>query len=146
MRPPVLNPLFASVASLSGVGPRLEKFFAKLLRSDSSPKILDLLFHLPTGAIDRRASPKLRDVVPGTVVTVAVRVEKHKPSPPHRPRGPYLIYTSDDTADLVLTYFNMQRSFLQKLLPVGEVRYVSGTAGLYDGMLQMVHPDRVVDE
>src|SRR5262249_11856970 len=31
-------------------------------------------------------------------------------------------------------------------LPEGEVRYVSGTAEFYDGMLQMVHPDRVVDE
>ena len=29
---------------------------------------------------------------------------------------------------------------------MGEQRYVSGTAALYDGMLQMVHPDRVVDE
>ena len=26
------------------------------------------------------------------------------------------------------------------------MRYVSGTATLYDGHLQMVHPDRVVDE
>ena len=31
-------------------------------------------------------------------------------------------------------------------MPVGELRYVSGTAEFYDGMLQMVHPDRVVDE
>ncbi len=38
------------------------------------------------------------------------------------------------------------RSSLEKLLPIGEQRYVSGTAEFYDGMLQMVHPDRVVDE
>ena len=36
--------------------------------------------------------------------------------------------------------------YLEKLFPVGEKRYVSGTTALYDGMLQMVHPDRVVDE
>jgi ATP-dependent DNA helicase RecG len=35
---------------------------------------------------------------------------------------------------------------MEKLLPEGETRYVSGTAEFYDGMLQMVHPDRVVDE
>ena len=29
---------------------------------------------------------------------------------------------------------------------MGERRYVSGTIEFYDGMLQMVHPDRVVDE
>jgi ATP-dependent DNA helicase RecG len=145
MRPSVLNPLFASVATLPGIGPRLEKLYAKLLGRDG-PKIIDLLFHLPTGAIDRRASPKLRDVIPGTLVTVAVKIERHRPPPPHRFRSPYLIYAGDDTGDLVITYFNMQRSYLQRLLPIGEVRYVSGTTGLYDGMLQMVHPDRVVDE
>ncbi len=145
MRPSVLNPLFASVATLAGVGPRQEKLYAKLLGHDG-PRLIDLLFHLPTGAIDRRAAPKLADVVPGSLVTVAVRVERHRPPPPHRPRSPYLIYASDDTGDLVITYFNMQRSYLQRLLPVGELRYVSGTTALYDGMLQMVHPDRVVDE
>src|SRR5437773_3645965 len=145
MRPSVLNPLFASVAALAGVGVRQEKLYAKLLGRDG-PRLIDLLFHLPTGAIDRRASPKLKDVVPGMLVTVAVRIERHRPPPPHRFRSPYLIYASDDTADLVIAYFNMQRSYLQRLLPVGELRYVSGTTGLYDGMLQMVHPDRVVDE
>jgi ATP-dependent DNA helicase RecG len=145
MRPSVLNPLFASVAALPGVGPRQEKLYAKLLGREG-PRLIDLLFHLPTGAIDRRASPLLRDVVPDMLVTVAVRIERHRPPPPHRSRSPYLIYASDDTGDLVITYFNMQRSYLQRLLPVGELRYVSGTTGLYDGMLQMVHPDRVVDE
>ena len=145
MRPSVLNPLFASVGTLAGIGPRQEKLYAKLLDRDN-PRLIDLMFHLPTGAIDRRASPKLKDVIPGTLVTVAVRIERHRPPPPHRFRAPYLIYASDDTGDLVITYFNMQRSYLQKLLPVGEMRYVSGTTGLYDGMLQMVHPDRVVDE
>ena len=31
-------------------------------------------------------------------------------------------------------------------MPVGNRRIVSGTTALYDGMLQMIHPDRVVDE
>src|SRR5438876_255391 len=145
MRPSVLHPWFASVAALAGVGVRQEKLYARLLGRDG-PRLIDLLFHLPTGAIDRRAAPKLADVVPGSLVTVAVRIERHRPPPPHRSRSPYLIYASDDTGDLVITYFNMQRSYLQRLLPVGELRYVSGTTGLYDGMLQMVHPDRVVDE
>ncbi len=96
--------------------------------------------------IDRRARPKLRDVQPDTVVTVAVTVDRHRPPPPHRPRAPYQIYTSDETGDLVLTYFNPHKDYLEKLLPVGTTRYVSGTAAFYDGTLQMVHPDRVVDE
>jgi ATP-dependent DNA helicase RecG len=145
MRPPVLNPLFASLTSLSGVGPKLDKLYARLLDRDA-PRVVDVLFHLPSGAIDRRARPKLRDAQPGQVVTVAVTIDKHRPSPPHRSRVPYRILTHDDTGDLTLTYFNARKDYLEKLLPVGETRYVSGTAEFYDGTLQMVHPDRVVDE
>jgi ATP-dependent DNA helicase RecG len=147
MRPNLLNPLFGALTTLSGVGPKVEKLYQRLLgRDEDAPRIIDLLFHVPTGVIDRRARPKLRDVVPGTVVTVAVTVDRHRPSPPHRPRAPYQVYASDDTGDLILTFFNARRDYLEKLLPVGELRYVSGTTGLYDHMLQMVHPDRVVDE
>ena len=145
MRPLVLNPLFASLISLPGVGPKLERLFARLLDHDP-PRVIDLLFHLPSGAIDRRARPKLRDVQPGQVVTVTVKVDQHRPGPSHRSRAPYRIYTSDDTGTLTLTYFNARKDYLEKLLPEGATRYVSGTAEFYDGQLQMVHPDRVVDE
>jgi ATP-dependent DNA helicase RecG len=147
MRPNLLNPLFASLSTLPGVGPKLEKLFGRLLgREDEPPRLVDLLFHMPTGAVDRSHQPKLNAVQPGTVVTVAVTVDHHRAPPPNRPRSPYLIYASDDTNDLIITYFNARRDYLEKLLPIGERRYVSGTTALYDGHLQMVHPDRVVDE
>jgi ATP-dependent DNA helicase RecG len=146
MRPLVLNPLFAALTSLSGVGPKLEVLYARLLDREA-PRVIDLLFHLPSGTVDRRARPKLNEVQPGQVVTVAVNVEEHRAPPRNRPRSPYRIVTSDDTGiTLTLTYFNARADYLEKLLPVGETRYVSGTAEFYDGMLQMVHPDRVVDE
>jgi ATP-dependent DNA helicase RecG len=147
MRPSPLNPLFAEVTTLPGVGPKIEKLFAKLFgRNDSAARVIDLLFHLPSGAVDRRARPKISEVVPGGVVTLAVNVDRHRAPPPNRSRAPYQIYASDETGDLVLTYFRARADYLQKLLPVGELRYVSGTVELYDGILQMVHPDRVVSE
>src|SRR5580658_10716515 len=147
MRPPVLNPLFASLSALPGVGPKLEKLFTRLLTRDGEPaRVIDLLFHLPTGFVDRRNQPKLSEVIPDTVVTVAVTVKEHRPPPPNRPRAPYNIEASDDTNTLTITYFNARKDYLEKLLPEGELRYVSGTATLYDGHLQMIHPDRVVDE
>jgi ATP-dependent DNA helicase RecG len=145
MRPLVLNPLFASLTSLPGVGPKLEKLYARLLDHEP-PRVIDLLFHLPSGAVDRRARPKLHEVVPGQVVTVSVKVDQHRPGPPHRSRTPYRIQTSDDTGTLTLTFFNARKDYLEKLLPEGETRFISGIAELYDGQLQMVHPDRVVDE
>jgi ATP-dependent DNA helicase RecG len=146
MRPSVLNPLFAPLPALSGIGPKLEKLFQRLIgREGEPPRIVDLLFHMPTGYVDRRNQPKLSAVTPDTVVTVAVTVDRHRPPPPNRPRAPYNIEASDETNTLTITYFNARKDYLEKLLPVGQLRYVSGTATLYDGHLQMLHPDRVVD-
>ena len=146
MRPPLLNPLFAPVTSLSGVGPKQDKLFRYLLGREEAPRLVDLLLHLPSSVIDRRARPKVRDAVPGTVVTLEVTVDRHRPSPPRNARAPYLVYASDDTGDVVLTFFRAKADYVEKLLPVGAKRYVSGTLQMYDGVPQIVHPDRVVDE
>ncbi len=146
MRPLLLNPLFAPVTSLSGVGPKQDKLFRYLLGREETPRLVDLLLHLPASVIDRRARPKIRDAVPGTVVTLEVTVDRHRPSPPRNARAPYLVYASDDTGDVVLTYFRAKADYIEKLLPVGSKRYVSGTLQMFDGVPQIVHPDRVVDE
>ena len=146
MRPALLNPLFAPVTSLPGVGPKQDKLLRYLLGRDETPRLVDLLVHLPSQVIDRRARPKIRDAAPGTVVTLDVTVDRHRPPPPRNSRAPYLVYASDDTGDVVLTYFRAQPGYVEKLLPVGSRRFVSGTVQLYDGIPQIVHPDRVVDE
>src|SRR5437588_2230958 len=146
MRPPLLNPLFAPVTSLAGVGPKQEKLLRYLLGREATPRLVDLLLHLPSSVIDRRARPKIRDALPGTVVTLEVTVDRHRPPPPRSSRAPYLVYASDDTGDVVLTYFRALPGYVEKLLPVGAKRYVSGALQMYDGVPQIVHPDRVVDE
>src|SRR6201991_4019022 len=146
MRPALLNPLFAPVTTLAGVGPKQDRLFRYLLGRDETPRLVDLLLHLPPSVIDRRARPKIRDAVPGTVVTLEVTVDRHRPTPGRNPRAPHLVYASDDTGDVVLTYFRAQPGYVEKLLPVGSKRYVSGTLQLFDGIPQIVHPDRVVDE
>ena len=60
MRPTLLDPFFASITSLPGIGPKVEKLYRRLLGREDEPRIVDLLFHLPVGAIDRRARPKLQ--------------------------------------------------------------------------------------
>ena len=76
MRPEILHPLFAGHTSLPGIGPR----FAKMLETATGgARVVDLLWHLPNGIIDRRASPPISAVEPGTLVTITVRVEGHVP-------------------------------------------------------------------
>jgi len=72
--------------------------------------------------------------------------ERHRPTPARNSRAPHLVYASDDTGDVVLTYFRAKPGYVEKLLPVGSKRYVSGTLQMFDGVPQIVHPDRVVDE
>src|SRR5213595_1307082 len=146
MRPALLNPLFAPVTSLPGVGPKQDKLLCYLLGRDETPRLVDLLLHLPASVIDRRARPKIRDAMPGTVVTLEVTVDRHRPTPARNARAPFLVYASDDTGDVVLTFFRAKPGYVEKLLPVGDKRYVSGTLQMYDGIPQIVHPDRVVDE
>ena len=64
MRPELLNPLFAEVETLKGVGPQVAKQLGRL----GIARAGDLLFHLPTGAIERiRASGVLSARLPKTM-------------------------------------------------------------------------------
>jgi ATP-dependent DNA helicase RecG len=147
MRPESLHPLFAGAATLPGVGPKVAAMLDRLLGETGRPaRVVDLLFHLPHAVIDRSARPLLREAVPGTVVTVRVSVEEHRPPQPGRGRAPYRVVVSDGTGDLTLVFFNGVAARLEKLLPVGAVRWVSGTLESFDARLQMVHPDRILDE
>ena len=147
MRPAALNSLFAPAQSLSGIGPRLALLLKKCLvlpAGVTEPRVLDLLWHLPTGIVDRRAEPSTRDAVPGTIVTLKVRVLKHKAPPRGNNKAPYKVSCEDDTGRLDLVFFHAERKFVEKQLPEGETRYVSGRVERYGETLQMTHPDYIV--
>ena len=146
MRPELLNPLFVPVTTIPGIGPKMDKLLRFLLNRDETPRIADLLLHLPVSVIDRRARPKIRDAEIGKMVTLEVTVDRHRPAPAGRARAPHLAYASDDTGDVVITYFRAYPGQVEKILPAGEKRFVSGTTQLFDGVLQITHPDRVIDE
>jgi ATP-dependent DNA helicase RecG len=138
VRPQILFPLFASTTALPGVG----KHVAHRLESLAGPTVADLLWHLPTGIIDRRHMPTIADAPPGAVVTLALTVDRHLPS--GSSRRPYKIRCSDDTGFLHLVYFNARADYLTRLLPVGARRIVSGRVELFNDERQMTHPDHVV--
>lgn len=142
MRPAALNPLFASLKMLKGIGEKLAKPFGRLFGRDE-PRVIDLLFHLPYSAIDRRSMPKLSEVVPDTIVTLEVKVLQHLPG---RGRAPYKIRTEQGVQTLDLVYFHMTPDRAEKTFPVGATRYVSGIVTQYNGNWQMTHPDRVGEE
>ncbi len=147
MRPPELTPLFASATSLKGVGPAMLSLLKKAVRLPpgvAEPRVIDLLWHLPHAVIDRRSEPSVADAVPGTIVTLKVRVLKHKAPPRGNTKAPYRIATEDETGRLDIVFFRAERSYVERQLPVGEIRYVSGRVERYNDTLQMTHPDYVV--
>ncbi|MFD0917938.1 ATP-dependent DNA helicase RecG [Pseudahrensia aquimaris] len=149
MRPDILNPLFAPVEKLPGIGPKLAVSLTKLLRGnnpDTGARVIDLLFHLPHSVIDRRNRPEIADTHQGVLATIKVRIDRHEPPPRGKGRLPYRIYVHDETGEMALTYFHGQGSWLEKQMPVGSVRYVSGKVDWFNGRAAMVHPDYVVAE
>lgn len=138
MRPEILFPLFAEINTLKGIGDRSYKPVANLAGS----KVVDLLWHLPSGLVDRRYSPKLRDAVPGRICTLKVRVIEH--IPPKSSKQPYRVIVEDDTEPLTLIFFKAYVDSLQRNLPVGEERVISGKLDSFNGFWQMSHPDYIV--
>ncbi len=143
MRPALLDPLFAPASTLPGVGPKNAKLFDKLLDRSQGARVLDVLFHLPYAALDRRARPKIRDAQLDAIATLEVRVVEHRP--PARAKGPFKVLVEDETGDVELVFFLANIEWIKKRLPVGATRWVSGKLEMWDGHLQMVHPDRVMD-
>jgi len=137
VRPAILDPLFASVTVLPGIGSQLAKLFERL----AGPLVVDLLWHLPSGIVDRRSSPPIKELQPDQIVTIAVRVEAHQPG---RGPRPYRVICADATGRLTLTYFNVKGDYLARLLPVGADRVVSGRVEFYNGAPQIAHPDLVL--
>ncbi len=135
MRPDLLNPLFAEIAVLKGVGPALTKPLERLGLS----RVVDVLFHLPTGSVTRHRVECLNEAVPGETVAVVVTPVEYRQ---RGPRSPMNVHAVDVKGDhLSLTYFGSNTSYAKKLLPLGEPRLVSAKLELYGETRQMVHPE-----
>jgi ATP-dependent DNA helicase RecG len=147
LRPSLLDPLFASVSTLPGVGPKVAPALDRLVGEHGQPaRVLDLVFHLPSGSVSRGALGSVKDAPVGEPVTLSVKVTAHRPSPYARARAPYRVLVEDETGDVTLVFFNLPRQRIEQMLPIGARRLVSGTIELWDGHRQMVHPARILDE
>ena len=82
--------------------------------------------------------------MPGTIATFAVRVLRHKPPPRGNAKAPYKVTCEDDTGRIDLVFFHAERRFIERQLPIGSIRYISGRVERYGETLQMAHPDYIV--
>jgi ATP-dependent DNA helicase RecG len=146
MRPSVLDPLFAPVGALSGIGPKTAKLFDRLLATPGgAARVVDLLFHLPHSFSDRRNRPTIAAAPLDQMVVLEARVTEHRPPGGRYSKAPYRVLVEDDTGDVQLVFFLANREWIERSLPLGATRWISGRLELWDGHRQMVHPDRVLD-
>ncbi|MBB3427750.1 MULTISPECIES: ATP-dependent DNA helicase RecG [Rhizobium] len=148
MRPAILDPLFASISSLSGVGPKVSELLVKLLDRETIDdcRVIDLIFHAPHSIIDRREQPGIARAPQGAIVTITGRVDRHQPPPNPRSNVPYRVYLHDETGELALVFFRGKAQWLEKQLPIDETVTVSGKVDWFNGRPSMVHPDYIMRE
>ena len=137
-RPEILFPLFSDLESLTGVGPKSAKHFSQM--DVHTPR--DLIFTLPHSGIDRQRRKSIRDVTAPAVATVEVTVGRHI-APSARGR-PYRVEVEDEKTTFQLVFFHAHTDYIQKILPTGQRRVVSGKVEIFDNVAQMVHPDHVL--
>jgi ATP-dependent DNA helicase RecG len=135
MRPEVLNPLFAEAESLKGVGPQV----AKMLKRLDLVRVLDVLYHLPTGVIERVRAPAASAALLGR--NVILELTAYQTREPRSGRGPMRVFASDSDGNTIsLIYFN-NPGWAKRSLPKGEKRVVSGKLEAYGDEWQIIHPE-----
>jgi ATP-dependent DNA helicase RecG len=137
MRPEILFPLFAPVDSLKGVGPRTLPLVQKL----AGPLVRDVLFLGPTGVITRRRTTAA-EAMEGEVGVFDVIVDRM--IAPGRPSVPLKVRASDATGFIHLIWFGGSPQHIDRQLPRGERRLVSGKVERFNNEVQIVHPDWIV--
>ncbi|MFL6794717.1 MAG: ATP-dependent DNA helicase RecG [Sphingomicrobium sp.] len=135
MRPEILNPLFAEAEVLKGVGPQV----AKLLTRLDLTRVVDVLYHLPTGAIERVKAPAASAALLGR--NVILELTPYQTREPRSGRGPMRVFASDLEGNTIsLIYFN-NPGWAKRSLPMGEKRIVSGKLEQYGDEWQIIHPE-----
>ncbi|MBC9031966.1 ATP-dependent DNA helicase RecG [Sphingomonas sp. JC676] len=136
MRPDILNPLFAEITALKGIGPALAKPLERL----GLARAVDVAFHLPTGFIDRLPRDELMAADVGQVITIPLTPMNYRFG--GSARAPARVQAVDAKGNYVsLVFFGGNSGWAKKLLPLNETRWVSGRLDQYGQELQIVHPE-----
>ena len=138
MRPVVLYSLFAPITSISGIGVKYASNYASL----GITKVVDLLWHLPVGIIDRKNKTTVAEAKNGEIATLYIEVDDIVL--PKSRKSPTRVVCHDKTGNIVLVFFKVFKGFLEKHLPIGAKRIVSGRVDFANYGVQMAHPDYIV--
>ena len=133
-----LYQLFQPLDTLKGIGPKLKSRLKYLVGN----YVIDLIWHLPNGFIDRSYKPCINDAEIGRIASIKCKVIKHTPS--FRRNIPYRVLCEDNTGRLNLVWFNSRKDYLEKLLPLDKEIIISGKIDFYKDTKQITHPEYII--
>jgi len=134
MRPEILFPLFAEVSTLKGVGPKVLPLVHKL----AGPLVRDVAFLSPSGLIVRRPMTAL-NAIEGQVGIFEIVIDRL--IVPSKPGAPIKVRATDATGFVHLIWFGGSAQHIDRLLPRGQTRLVTGRVERFNNEVQIVHPD-----
>jgi len=137
-RPADLNGYFANVTSLKGVGEKVGDALGRVMGA----RLRDLVLTPPSGLIDRTHRPTIAGAREGEIATFIVTIGRH--IAPNARNRPYRVRVFDDTGDMTLTWFKAYPQSMEKMMPEGSRRIISGKCEVFNAELQMTHPDYVL--
>ncbi len=140
MRSNKINPLFSPILSLSGIGPKLDVLFQRLV----GPRLVHLLWHLPYNIIKRKFINNIIEAEINSLITFKVDVIKHKPSY-FSSKAPYKISCLCGDTPVTLVFFYARQPYIKTVLPEGESRFISGKLEYFKNTYQITHPSHIVE-
>ena len=144
-RPDNIFSLFASLNNLNGVGEKK----LKLLEKKIGPYLINLLFYLPLGSIDRFKNTSLKTIQHNEIITCELEVLEVN-IPPYNYRKKVNVskiitfgLNNESNVRLDIIYFGQNTQYLKNIYQVGKKIIVSGKFESFNGLGQIVHPDYV---
>jgi ATP-dependent DNA helicase RecG len=139
MRPEKINSIYSTIATLPGIGPKIENLFNKM----GIYRKLHFLWHIPYNVIKREKHSNIQDAKIDTLVSIKIKILDHKPS--KFKRQPYRINCLCGDTPLDIVYFYARHPVIRATLPIGKEKIVSGKLEYFRNNYQITHPSHIVD-
>ena len=137
MRPAHLDLLLSPINKLKGVGPKLENIINKL----GIKLNVHFLWHFPYRIIEKKYYENIHDAPINQLVTLKIEVVKHYPSKFRR--QPYRVSCLANETPIDIVYFNARHPVVRSVLPVKNIKMISGKLEFFKNKFQITHPSSI---
>ena len=137
MRPAHLDLLLSPINKLKGVGPKLENIINKL----GIKLNVHFLWHFPYRIIEKKYYENIHDAPINQLVTLKIEVIKHYPSKFRR--QPYRVSCLANETPIDIVYFNARHPVVRSVLPVKNIKMISGKLEFFKNKFQITHPSSI---